>query len=140
MSWASIADVEETTGKTVSEAQLLQAAATIELHTGRPYNEDVAAKTSVRDTHWLKRAEAYQAAWMLAQPDAFARSNVTQVAQEGGGTTGLTHDALTLAPFAKKAINRLSWRRSRSVQAQPFVPDGGVDDDDADWQPLQVKL
>lgn len=136
MGWASVADVLEATGATVSEAQLAQAAATIEIHTGRPYDEDTAARTGSRDTHWLKRAECYQAVWQLAQPDLFERSNVTQVAQEGGGTTGLTPDALTLAPLAKRAVEQLSWRRSRSLHT-PSPRRAGVDVDDCgDWRPL----
>lgn len=139
MSWASTADVLEVTGVTVTEAQLALAAATIEPHSGRPYTATVAAVTGAKDTHWLKRAECFQAVWQLAQPDLLQRMNVKEVVTEQG-TTELNDDALTLAPLAKRALSRLSWRRSRSVMARPARA-GVVDLDDAgDWRPLRVRF
>lgn len=137
MGWASIEEVAAYTGETVTAPQLAQAEATIDLATGRTYAED-SARTNSRDTYWIKLAVCYQAAWMLAQPDMFARTNVRSVAQEGGGTTALTDDALTVAPLAKQAIERLSWRRSRSLhtRSRASLSPGVDDDDDHDWQPL----
>lgn len=136
MGWASIEQVATYTGETVTEQQLARAEATVDLATGRTYANDY-ARTDDRDAYWLKLAVAYQAAWMLAQPDMFARTDVTNVAQDGGGTTGLTADALTLAPLAKRAIEHLSWRRTRSLSVRPragLAP--RVVDEDHDWRPL----
>lgn len=141
MGWASVADVFDATGVTVTSTQLAQAAATVEVHSGRPYSADVAAVTGTRDTLWLRRAECFQAAWLPAQPDLFQRMNVTSVTSEGG-TSQLTHDALTLAPLAARAIARLSWKRSRSVMARRAraLDDLAAIDSDDDWRPMRVRF
>jgi hypothetical protein len=111
--WATIADVAMLTGKTVTDEQRTQAVATLELHVGlieAVEREDV----SDRDRHWLKLATAYQAAWLAAQADAFERNDVAQASQDGESAS-FRPDAHTLAPLARKAIKRLSWRGARSI-------------------------
>ena len=134
MGWATTTDVEDVTGQTVTDAQLALAAATVETHSGRPYTTDIAAVTGTRDTHWLKRAEVFQAVWLLAQPDLLQRLNVTSITTTpgSGGTTQLGVDALTLAPYAAKALQKLSWKRSRSVRVRPASAGVALDDDAED--------
>lgn len=133
MSWASVSDVDDITGVTVTTAELALAASTVDIHSGRPYTADIAAVTGTRDTYRLKQAEAFQAAWLQAQPDLLQRLNVTTVPGEGG-TTQLGGDALTLAPYAAQALSKLSWKRSRSVRVRPAMASAGVDDeDDTGW-------
>lgn len=134
MGWASTDDVEDVTGQPVTTAQLALAASTVETHSGRPYTADIAAVTGTRDTFWLKRAEAFQAVWLIAQPDLLQRLDLTNVPGEGG-TASLKEHALTLAPYAARALAKLSWKRSRSVNVRPAMADllGVEDEDDTGW-------
>jgi hypothetical protein len=139
--WATAADVLSLTDATVTDAQLTQANAAIELHAGRLYTE-AAARTGTRDLEWMRRACAYQAAWMLAQPDMFQRIDFTQVAEGGGRPVPLKDHGLVLAPLAKRALGRVSWLRSRSLHVRSPFQDGlgplstaviDSDDDDGGW-------
>jgi len=111
--WATEADVAELTGKTVSAAQRTQAAATIELHVGVIEGVE-RTDISDRDRYWLKLATCYQAAWLAAQPDLFERNDVSSAGQDGESAT-FRADAHTLAPLARRAIKRLSWRGPRTL-------------------------
>lgn len=70
-----------------------------------------------RDRELLRRAVAYQAAWHSEQSDAFTRSEVNAISQDG---ESITPDAntFTLAPWARRALRRLSWRGTRSVRVR----------------------
>lgn len=141
--WATAADVLSLTGKTVTDDQLTQANAALELHAGRIYTLGL-AHTGTRDIEWMRRACAYQAAWMPDQPDVFGRLDYTEVGKERGTPTKITATAMTLAPLARKALNRVSWLRSRSLHARsPFTdhmgyPLGGSTADTGyeDWQAM----
>ena len=128
--WCTIDDVLLLTGKTVSDAQLQQAATVLELHLGRTYQELVAnpdggtLKVGRRDREWLRRACAYQAAWMLAQPDMYQRLDMDPVAKSGVRGFVLKGDALLLAPLARRALQRVSWLRSRSLHIRTPFQDG----------------
>lgn len=125
--WCTLDDVTTFTGKTVTEAQLMQAAASVELALGRTYLELVSdpdggqVKVGRRDREWIRRACAYQAAWLPAQPDLYGRLDIT------GLSTARTaipfkDRALVLAPLARKALQRVSWLRSRSLHTRtPFL-------------------
>lgn len=124
--WCTVDDVLLFTGKAVTDAQLAQASAAVELHIGRTYYETVShpdggsLKVGRRDREWLRRACAYQCAWMLAQPDMFQRLELEQA--NGVGRLGNT--ALVLAPLARKALKRVSWLRSRSLHIRTPFTDG----------------
>jgi hypothetical protein len=141
MGWATTDEVSSITGVTVSDSELALAAATIEAHSGRPHTEDIAGVTGTRDTYRLKRAEAFQAVWLQAQPDLLKRLNVTTVPGDGGATQ-LGEDALTLAPYARLFIGKLSWKRSRSVRTRPAVGVGRdfTVSDNHDFYPLRVTF
>lgn len=118
--WATTADVLSLTGTTdVTDEELVQANAIIEIIEGRVYTL-AAARTGDRDAEWLRRAVAYQVPWMRAQPDFFQRLDVTTL-ENVGALRDLT---LICPPMARLAINRLSWRRTRSVRIRSAFTDG----------------
>lgn len=112
--WATAAEVAEITGVTVEDSVVAQAAGVIELHTGRLQTD---TGLRARDLTWLRRAVAYQAAWMNAQPDALTRSEVKSWSQDGASASQDGEDVV-LAPLAKRALRRLSTRGTRSVFTQ----------------------
>lgn len=111
--WATIADVTTLTGKTVTQSDRDRAAASIELHVGLIEAVDRPDVTD-RDRYFLKLAVCYQAAWLVAQPDLFERNDVASAGQDGESAV-FRPDAHTLAPLARKAIKRLSWRGPRTL-------------------------
>lgn len=121
MTWASGADVTTLTGVPADEVKLTQAQAMIELHVGRT-EELGTAEMTARDLDWLRRAVAFQAAWMAGQPDLFTRLEVQRLAQDGMSADFLS-DSLTLAPMARRVLRNLSWRGpARSVSVEPHQP------------------
>jgi hypothetical protein len=121
--WATIADVASLTGLAASQTQVDQANSVIEVLGGRIYALAV-ANTGTRDTEWMRRACAFQCAWMLSQPDMFQRIDFEAVSEGGGRPVGLKPDALVLAPMAKRALNRVSWLKSRSLHVRTPFTDG----------------
>lgn len=120
--WATLTDVSNLTGATVTSAQLTQANAVIELHAGRMY-ATAYTRTGTRDLDWMRRAVAYQAAWMPSQPDVFTRLELEAIAASGRPVP-ITPAALTLAPLARRALKRVSWLKSRSVHVRTPFTDG----------------
>ncbi len=127
--WCTVADVLMFTGITVDLPQVVMANATLELHLGRTYFEMMSnpdagqVKIGRRDLEWLRRACAYQCAWQAAQPDMFQRLDMDALASTGRPIT-LKDRALTLAPLARKAIERVSWLRTRSIHVRSPFEDG----------------
>ncbi len=120
--WAQLADVVAITGTTVTADQLSQANSIIEMISGRLYAIS-ATKIGARNAEWLRRAVAYEAAWIPANPDLFQRLDVTGIA-EGRKNVLLKDLALILAPLANRALNRLSWKRSRAMHVHSPFQDG----------------
>jgi hypothetical protein len=138
--WATTADVATLTGITVNEATLRQAVTTLEVQTG--LIQDVErVDISDRDAYWLKLAACYQAAWLQAQPDVFERNDVANASQDGE-SAAFRPDAHTLAPLARKALRRLSWRGPRAVVAStprrrnPLNVNSEEYDDSLAWKPV----
>jgi hypothetical protein len=121
LSWASVADVSALTGVTVDTTVLMQAQGIVDLFAGRTYA--AVTRTGTRDAEWLKRAVAYQAAWILQQPDLFARLDFTSVTSVNGSSS-ITESALTLAPLARMALKKASWLKSRSLHVRAPFQDG----------------
>jgi len=138
MSWATIQQVTNLTGKTVNATQLAQASATIELHTGAIEAVE-RVYLSVRDAYWLRLAVCYQAAWQTPTPDFFERMDVTSASQDGQSAS-YTADSLTLAPLARRAIRRLSWKGTRTLMPagsmRPEAYNPLVSDENQAWRPL----
>lgn len=114
MTWTTPAQASNWTRTALDQADLDSAHPIIEMVAGVTLE---VAYLKPRDRRLLAYAEAYQAAWMQANPDVFARMDVTQVVQDGIQYSQADPDAMVLAPLAARALRRLSWRRSRSTQA-----------------------
>lgn len=144
MTWASTADVTTYTGINVTAAQVEQAQAVIELFADVTEDSVTLAPKNLR---LLKLAVAYQAAWITQHPDAFTSMDTTSVNQDQVSATFAHANSGILAPLAKRAIDRLSWRRNRGLRIQKRTDPGQIprtmnvlnaaaDDDDPRWQPI----
>lgn len=146
MPWATTDEVVEITGIAVTGEQLTRAQFTIELFVGR--TEDATPNFTAMTKAWLKRAVAYQAAWMADPSNAgiFSQKEVTRLSQDGA-SLDFRPDAQLLSPFAKRALKKLGWKGTRSIYTPASVPGGrhyqhaegvvGVHDfPDDPWRPL----
>jgi hypothetical protein len=140
--WVTPQQVIDITGVTVTDTQLSQAQSSVEINCNRIYADTARIRT--RDLYWLGRAVAYQAAWEKGQYDLATRMDASQVQQDGLVAT-LTDSAMSLGPRTKKALQRCSWMRSRTVHVRSPLVDGqrGVasalaesGDEQHTWQPL----
>ncbi|MFI5687897.1 hypothetical protein [Streptomyces sp. NPDC051636] len=120
--WATAQDVIDCTGVSVTDQQLAQAQAAIEVFTNRIYADTARVRT--RDLYWLGRAVAYQAAWLAGQFGLETRMDATQIQQDQVSTT-LQGDGLVLAPMAARALRKVSWMRSRTVHVRSAVEGSG---------------
>lgn len=115
MVWATASDVLTLTGKTVQDADVDQAVAVVELLGGALVASAADAILSARNLEWLRRAVAYQCAFMVEYPDYFTRMDVSAFTQDGTSAT-IKADGLVLAPLARRCLKRLSWRGVRTVR------------------------
>lgn len=152
MSWVTVEEAKQITGQDLTEAQLTQAYEVIEIDAG--VTTAARDRLKPRDLRLLKKAEAFQAAWMAAQVDYTGRSDTDLVSQDGLQFSKGDPDMHLFAPLAVRCLRRLSWRRSRHLNAltptQALVLRGvrtqetyGVDADEVDgwgdgeeWRPL----
>jgi hypothetical protein len=150
VTWASVAETLSYTSITVSSTTLDSAQAMVELFadvTEASSDEDL---ISAKNLRLLKLAVAYQAAWMTSQPDLFTRSDVGLMTQDGISFTSPHANSNVLSPMAKRAIDRLSWRRNRTQRIRPMQPknindadfsdptnnDASLEDNTLGWEPL----
>lgn len=113
---ATIDEVNEIAGVSVDVATLKKAQAIIETASGRP--EELVTNTT--DLIWLKKAVAYQCAYMEEDPTSvYEQPNMESVTQ-GESKLVFGDKDVWLAPLAQKAIANVSWRRSRMVRMNPF--------------------
>ena len=125
--WATAADCLAITGITPTDPILALAQSTIEDHCNRTPAGNDGMRT--RDLYWLKKAVAYQAAWLPSQPGYLARLGVAGYAQDGMSTTFRSAADQTLAPLAQRALKNCSWMGTRSLRVgsrSPRVPDGAL--------------
>lgn len=137
--WATVEDVKNLTGKVITEVERNQAVATLELHIGLIEAVERPGLTG-RDRYWLKLALCYQAAWASGRPDLFERDDVDSASQDGE-SANFRPDAHTLAPLARKAIKRLSWRGPRTLNtlrsgAARVDVTSEAYDDSLNWRPM----
>jgi hypothetical protein len=138
--WATPQQVDAT-GVAVTQQQLAQAQASIEMFCNRIYADT--PRIRPRDVHWLGQAVAYQAAWEAGQYDLNTRLDANQV-QQDGIVANLNERAMTLGPRAKQALQRVSWMRSRTLHVRsPFESGRGggavlaeASDDQQTWSPM----
>jgi hypothetical protein len=106
-------DVKDITGIDVEQSTIDQALAIIELCTSADCSDlDV---FHAKDRTWIKRAICYEAAWIPDQPDLFSRMGVTNLSQDGMSFQPAGQASLYLAPLARKALGRVSWKRTRTA-------------------------
>lgn len=142
LSWCTAEVAGDLTGKTIDVLTRNIAAMAVELHTG--LIESVPREDMTRrDRYWLRQAVAFQAAWLLTQPDYLDRLAVRGIQQEGQSAEAGNPDWLTLAPLARKALRKLSWRsgmrsidtsyEARRLRLDPLLE---VMDDYQTWRPI----
>lgn len=115
MSWATPAEALSITGETLTQPQLDVASNLIAVFVG--VVDSARDNLSARNLRLLKSAESYQAAWMAAQIDLMGRSDATLVSQDGLQYSKGDQDMHILGPLAKASLIRLSWMRTRSLDA-----------------------
>jgi hypothetical protein len=111
-------DVIEYTGYSVTGAVIQQAQAIVESYIGR-LEDDI---SDPRDYEILKKATAYQAAYMKDNYNkVFQQVAMKQVTQNGGIITFKDGDEVPfVAPLTAMACKSLSWRKSRNVAIGPI--------------------
>lgn len=111
--WCTAEDAQTITGTEVDAATLAAAVGTIEIYANR--TQDVPDDAmSARDLAWLKRAVAWQAAWLTGQPGWQQRSLADRIVSDGQEVERSGEYAATLAPLAARAMRNLSWIGNRS--------------------------
>lgn len=117
--WCTPTEASNITGQSLTQSQLNVAYHVIELYAG----VIVAARAALtaRDHRLLKKAEAYQAAWMAGQIGLMDRSDADLVSQDGLQYSKGDQDMHILGPLAKKALMKLSWARTRTWD--PLTPE-----------------
>lgn len=107
-------EVKTITGKIVDAALVARAQYVIEAYIGK-FEADV---TDARDEEILKRAVAYQSAYMLNNEDiVYEQMSVSTTGQNDAYTTFKQGDETSpfIAPLAVMICNKLSFARSRSI-------------------------
>ena len=113
--FTTIAQVKTITGKIVDSALIERSQYVIEAYIGK----FEASITVAKDLEILKRAVAYQAAYMLNNEDiVYEQMNVSTIMQNDSSTTFKQGDTTSpfIAPMAVMVCNRLSFVRSRSIK------------------------
>lgn len=106
--------VKTITGKTVNAGLVERAQYAIEAYVGK-FEADV---EDTRDIEILKRATAYQAAYMLNNEDiVYEQMAVSTTMQNDASTTFKSGDKVSpfIAPMAVMMCDKLSFMRARSV-------------------------
>lgn len=117
--WSTVDEASAMTNHTLTTGDLYAANQILELWVAvNPGDHRDVLKR--RDLRLLKSAESYQAAWMQSKPALFARSDTDRVIQDTLQYDKGDKDMHVLAPLAKAAIQRLSWRSTRSLE--PLTP------------------
>ena len=101
MAWATISECTAITGVTPDAATLALAQSSVEDHVNR--SPDVTDSLYARDLYWLKKAVAWQAAWLPAQHDLLTRTGVQTVTQDGMSAQFRTPADQLLSPHAQRA-------------------------------------
>jgi hypothetical protein len=116
--WTTVAEATAITNTTLTTGDLEAANAILEIWVG--VTPSLSDQLKPRDLRLLKKAEAFQAAWMQSKPALLARSDTDRVIQDTLQYDKGDRDMHVIAPIAKAAIQRLSWRSNRSLD--PLTP------------------
>jgi hypothetical protein len=112
--FATTTQVKTITGKVVNAGLVERAQYVIEAYVGK-LEADV---TDTRDLELLKRATAYQTAYMLNNEDiVFEQMAVSTTMQNDASTTFKAGDTVSpfIAPMAVMVCSKLSFMKTRSV-------------------------
>jgi hypothetical protein len=113
--FVTTAQVKTITNKNVDNALIQRAQYIIEAYTGK-FESEI---TNTKDVEILKRATAYQCAYMLNNEDiVFEQMAVSTTGQNDAYTTFKPGDATSpfIAPMAVMICNRLSFAKTRSIK------------------------
>lgn len=113
--YATVDEVNEISGVSVDLATLKKAQAVIETASGRP--EELVTDTT--DLIWLKKATAYQCAYMEEDPTSVFEQPNLESYSHGDDKMVVGNKPLWLSPLAQKAIGNVSWRKSRFIYFAP---------------------
>lgn len=122
-------EVKTITGKIVDAALVARAQYVIEAYLGK-FEAEV---TDTKDEEILKRAVAYQAAYMLNNEDiVYEQMAVSTTGQNEAYTTFKPGDTASpfIAPLAVMICNRLSFVRTRSV----YTGKSSQSTEDVNWR------
>lgn len=117
--WCTVEEAVNITNQALTESDLVSSNSVIEIWVG--VVPGVRDKLRPRDLRLLKKAEAFQAAWMKHKPALLERSDTDQVIQDTLQYSKGDKDMHVLAPLAKASIQKLSWRSARTLN--PLTPD-----------------
>jgi hypothetical protein len=118
--FATTTQVKTITGKTVNAGLVERAQYAIEAYVGK-FETDV---TDTNDLEILKRAVAYQSAYMLNNEDiVFEQMAVSTTGQNDAYTTFKPGDRVSpfIAPMAVMVCSKLSFVKSRSIKTGPIA-------------------
>jgi hypothetical protein len=137
------------TGLTVTQDQVTKAQYIIEMYADTTSEASDAGHISSKNQRLLMLAVVYQTAWMVQHPDVFSVIDVTSATQDGMSWTIGNPTSAVLAPLAKAALARLSWKRNRNTYIRrrggygaDRIPqtlnttDVELDERRGDWKPL----
>jgi len=110
---ATVEDVQSNTGVSVGSETIRRAQTIIDLVCGRDLGDaKIAEQVGARDLGRLKLAVAYQAAWMDSHPEVFSTMDVSEINQDDLDVKFRgDSEAQLIAPLAKMALKRVSWRK-----------------------------
>lgn len=142
-SWGTQALTKRLTGIEVTEDDLFQAQAIIELISGVTLDASDQGLISGRNLRMLTYAVCYEAVFVKDHPDLFTAADTTSWSQDGVSAEPAHENAALLAPLAHRCLKRLSWRLAplnmltrtgRGVDRGNR--DNAVRDDQFVWTPL----
>lgn len=116
--WTTAEQATAITNQSLTTGDLEAANAILEIWVG--VTPDLKDRLRPRDVRLLEKAEAFQAAWMKHKPALLERSDTDRVIQDTLQYDKGDRDMHVMAPLAKAAVQRLSWRAARSLD--PLSP------------------
>jgi hypothetical protein len=119
MPWATVQQVTDQTGQTVTTATLALASGVIDTYAGTDPEMPESAITA-RDRATLRKATAWQAAWIANQPGYLTHRGV-DYSPNADGTSGQRKSQADqdLAPLAQRELKNLSWVGTRVMRVGP---------------------
>jgi len=129
--------VKDLTGLPLDRPAIHRAQSLLEMEAGREFGDGSGLR--IKDRRLAAQAVAYQAAWMHAHPEVFSNMDVRQVRQVDLDVRFRDESSSSyLSPLARRALNRLSWRGSRSISVPTTLERRyqAQDPPDHTWEPM----